>query len=196
MTDEFNSRLKTYTHGLGSNSPSHASSPPCEEMQTDEPADMSAVDIMDRLSRFFDSGATSAGARPNPASFSLNADRVLQALNGGERLRTSHADSEEESSVSSAETDEVPDESTEPLDDESRRGHDSFMQAYMDQMQSEIAKKSGRDSHVDVNMETVSNLLKSVTEGSDTQPGAAQGLFGMLGVSVPTKMNTDSTNAS
>lgn len=199
MTDEFNSRLKTYTHGQGSTTElhSHASRTPSEQIRTDEHTEMSAVDIMDRLSRFFDSGATLTGARANPSSFSLNADRVLQALHGGDNLWTNEADSEEESGGSSADTEEVPSESTETLNDESsRRGHDGFMQAYMDQLESEISTNSGRDSHVNVNMETVANLLKSVTEGSGTHPGAAHGLFGMLGVRVPTNMNADSTNVS
>lgn len=194
--EEFNSRIEAYTHTQCTDSIPHARS---QSKDAHSSAALSAVDVMDRLSRFFESGSSAAGACPNPSSFSLDAEKLLQALRGDEQSRSHWSGSDEDSNVSASGTDDDEMHAhTDSLDDSSasRSQSQSFMKAYMDQMESEIGKKAGRDSHVDVSMETVSNLLRSVTEGSDIQPGAAHGLFGMLGVSVPKQMNVECTQSS
>ena len=195
MADEFGHKIEAFIHQDCCATDADTSTPVrnAGESHACESADLSAHDIMDRLSRFLEAGSSAAGAETDPASFSFDAGKMLQLLQGNSEGRPRVRDADGESDASSGSSDEhVTDESTqgEPALDDLSETHSQqgFMYTYMNQMESELSEKTNgntRDDHVDVNMESVSNLLKSVTAGSAVMPGAGHGLFGMLGVDVP-----------
>eukprot|EP00892_Ulva_mutabilis_P010980 jgi/Ulvmu1/8254/UM041_0065.1 len=203
MADEFGQKMDLYSQMQKASTGRCRADHPARatDSMTHDPADLSANDVMDRLSRFLDAGSSVAGAEPDQSSFSCDAEKLLQILEGDSVVRLKDGsdageDSDLESDASAAQEasqDEADTASTAPcIQYETDAENRSFMAAYMDQLQTELVEHNGRDRHVDVNMESVANLLKSVTQEASIQPGAAQGLFGMLGVDIPKQVNTES----